>query len=206
MYVTIRFYETFDNNLKISSGFNFFQMDHTPWLQLVTTAPTDGSSLVLAQVTLDGVGNVQSVAAGPRQGPSLPLQRLSVRDYGVQSAGGTSIGASVPEIGALQPRAAGGLTIVADALGLQTSGGGETVTFNAASGQATLARLSVAGDASVGGNLTVNGTLSGLTASAVGRCRLLAPSLPKPIGCGFPSMPVQLCRARSPGASSRSPN
>ncbi len=51
MYLTIRFYETFDNNTKISSGFNVLQMLHTPWLQLVTTAPTDGSSLVLAQVT-----------------------------------------------------------------------------------------------------------------------------------------------------------
>ncbi len=131
-------------------------MLHTPWLQLVTTAPTDGSSLVLAQVNLDSAGNVKTLIAGPRQGTSLALERLSVLDFAAQSAGGTSIGASVPEIGALQPRAAGGLTIVADALGLQTSGGGETVNFDAASGHASLASLNVTEDVNVGTTLTAD--------------------------------------------------
>ncbi len=168
MYLTIQFLESFDLDSLIGQG--VFQMYHSPWLQLVATAGfvNDGTSLVLAQVTIDGAGHVTSLSAGLRQGTSLALQRLSVGNYGFQSAGGASIGASIPEIGALQPRAAGGLTIVTDALGLQTSGGGETVAFNAANGQATLAGLNVSGDVRVVGNLTVNGTLSGVSANAVG--------------------------------------
>ncbi len=152
MYLTIRFYETFDNNLKISSGFNSYQMDHTPWLQLVTTAPADGSSLVLAQVTLDSKGNVTSLAPGPRQGPSLPLQRLSVCNY--VSSDVTSIGASLPEIGALLPRATGGLTIQADTLGIQSIAGNENVFIDVAGGNVGI------GTKTPKHTLEVNGTIN----------------------------------------------
>ncbi len=134
MYLTIQFLESFDLDSLIGHG--VFQMYHSPWLQLVPTAGfvNDGTSLVLAQVTIDGSGHVTSLAAGLRQGTSLPLQRLSVANYALQSGGGTSIGASVPEIGALLPRTAGGLTIQADTLGIQSTMGTESVFFDLVGG------------------------------------------------------------------------
>ncbi len=157
MYLTIQFLESFDLDSLINHG--VYQMYHTPWLQLVPTAGfvNDGTSLVLAQVTIDGAGHVTSLAPGLRQGTSLPLQRVSVGNYGLVSAGGTSIGASVPEIGALLPRTAGGLTIQADTLGIQSTMGTESVFFDV-----------VGGHAHVTGNLVVDGKLNGRDISADG--------------------------------------
>ncbi len=159
MYLTIQFLETFNSSLKESSGFNIYQTVHTPWLQLVSTTnfTNDGTRLVLAEVTFDSAGNV-SLTPGLRQGVSLPLQRLSVCNYGVQSArgGGTSIGASLPEIGAVLPRtsAGGGLTIQADTLGIQSIAGNKNVFIDVAGGKVGV------GTTAPGYALDVKGTIN----------------------------------------------
>ncbi len=173
MYLTVQFLESFDLDSLIGHG--VFQMYHSPWLQLVPTAGfvNDGTSLVLAQVMIDGAGHVASLTPGLRQGTSLPLQRLSFGNYALESGGGTSIGASVPEVGAMEPRAAGGLMISASAVGLRSPGGSERITLDGIAGKATMETANINHDLSVGGDLIVAGTISGqLAADLVGTDQL----------------------------------
>ncbi len=157
MYLTIQFLESFDLDSLIGHG--VFQMYHSPWLQLVPTAGfvNDGTSLVLAQVTIDRAGHVTSLAAGLRQGTSLPLQRLSVGNYGLRSVGGDSVGDSIREVGALLPRTGGGLTIQADTLGIQSTVGTEGVFIDL-----------IGGHTQVTGDMNVQGKLNGRDIAADG--------------------------------------
>ncbi|MGB3307754.1 MAG: hypothetical protein WBA63_16325, partial [Thermomicrobiales bacterium] len=70
--VTIEFWETFDATAYVNDGLYRFQ--HTPWLRLIPPADfsDDGSRLVLAQVTLDGSGNVIGLINGLRRQATLP--------------------------------------------------------------------------------------------------------------------------------------
>ncbi len=83
-FITVGFWETFDDAAWNYSMQTVFYMDHSPWLLLekATTFTDDGKRVVLAQVEFptDGTtGRVMGLSAGPRRQGGLHVQRLRLR-------------------------------------------------------------------------------------------------------------------------------
>lgn len=100
---------------------------HAPWLRLAPAAgfQDTGDQVVLAQVTLDGAGNVTALAAGPRRLVGVPAGRLELRVPRLQD----------PAAGPVDQRAAA--TLAADENG--------TVTLSLLGGPAPQAALTIDG-------------------------------------------------------------
>jgi hypothetical protein len=66
---------------------------HAPWLRLVPAAgfQDTGDQVVLAQLTLDGAGNVAALSTGPRRLVGVPAGRLELRVPRLQDTGTATV-------------------------------------------------------------------------------------------------------------------
>jgi hypothetical protein len=119
---------------------------HAPWLRLIPAAgfADDGGQVVLAEVQLDGAGNLASLSAGPRRPVGLPAGRLELRVPRLQA--GAAAGDQ-----AVADQAAADLTVSPD--------GGVTLSLLSPAAPVTALAIDPDGDVTLTGSLT---TVSGL--------------------------------------------
>ena len=77
-HLTLTFSETFDALAHATSGFQIFELDHTPRLTLQPAAAPTEPAVVLARVFLAADGTVSALFAGPRQVCPTPTGGLTV--------------------------------------------------------------------------------------------------------------------------------
>ena len=126
--VTIEFWETFDATAYVNDGLYRFQ--HTPWLRLIPPADftDDGARLVLAQITLDGSGNVIGLLNGLRRQATLPAGGLEIR-RGDVTAPSPNYTVDNVTAGRVVPRVGGGLAVTVPNAGDQVDFSGEQGSF-----------------------------------------------------------------------------
>jgi hypothetical protein len=92
LFVTIQWWETFDQATLINSNGQVFQFNDTPWLRLVAAGDYDPDrEVVLAKVNLNAGGSVNALSYGDpagrqRAGLTVPAQRVQFK-RAVNSAG-----------------------------------------------------------------------------------------------------------------------
>jgi hypothetical protein len=78
-HLTLTFTETFDALAHATSGFQIFELDHTPRLALhPADEPPTEPAVVLARVTLAANTTITTLDPGPRRSPTIPTGGLTV--------------------------------------------------------------------------------------------------------------------------------
>jgi hypothetical protein len=152
LYLTIQFWEWFQGYIDPATDPNeFYKYVHTPWLRLQTVAPTDGSAIVLAQVTLDASGNVTGLVRDPGLGVFLPAESILL-SKAVNNAGPSFSVDSGPS-GTISSHPAGGIQLqgqnASDAIHFVQADGSESITITAGNGSVAVGAGGVPGSISV---------------------------------------------------------
>jgi len=168
-YFTIQWWETpFTDEVN-----GIFQLNQTPWLRLQAVGPfTDNGAdgVVLAEVTLDGSGNVTALTSAVRRHVSIPVQSVHLRLP--QSVSATSVD-NLPS-GQISAHPAGGIQLKGQNSGDQVhfvrSDGSESVSIAADAGTVTAGAANVAGTVALSDGASTSVLLDGGYASVtVGR-------------------------------------
>ncbi len=171
-YLTIQFWESFDSQGYIDYG--VYRYDHTPWIQLLDVAGfvNDGSRIVLAKVSLNGAGLVNTLSEGLRRGADVPVETVHLR-RNVVATPAPNFAVDSSDTAQIRARAAGGLEMLADQIGIRSNSGTETISIDAPQGVLSVGASGVHGDVIVrdASNATaihLDGRYANITVGATG--------------------------------------
>ncbi len=173
LYLTIQFWEWFQGFIDPATDPNeFYKYIHTPWLRLQSVAPTDGSAIVLAQVTLDASGHVTALSRAPGLGAFLPAESIHL-SKAVNKPGPNFSVDSGPS-GEISSHPDGGIRLkgqnASDEVHFVRSDGSESITISAGNGYLAVGAPGVPGTIGVSDWTTRSVVLSGDQATiSVGR-------------------------------------
>jgi hypothetical protein len=151
-YLTIQFWEWFQGYIDPNIDPNdYYKYVHTPWLRLQATAPTDGSAIVLAKVTLDNAWKVTSLTRDAGVGAFLPAESIHLSKAVNHPSPNLSVD-NAPT-GKVSSHPAGGIELKCensnDQVHFVRTDGSDGVTINAGSGILNVGATGVGGTINV---------------------------------------------------------